>query len=358
MSVTSDRNATTFAALAKLTIFTVASLLVTGLLAVIMGNLGTGDTTTYHAVFTDASQLQKGDEVRVAGVTMGKVDDVELVHRTRALVTFSVKRDLPLTAASGASIRYLNLVGDRYLALTQGHPGAPRLQSDGTIPVRDTTPALDLTALFNGFQPLFAALSPKDVNDLSLNLVRTLQGEGGTMNSLLAHTASLTSSLADRDRLIGQVINNLDTMLGTVDNHHRQLSELVTQLRRWVGGLSDDRHAIGTSISNLSNLTKVTANLLTEGRPLIKSDVGRLKRLAATLAEPQNKKLVEALLDRLPETLTDQTRTGTYGSWYNYYLCDFKGKIVLPALRGPGVNQLQDELNSLAFHSTAARCDS
>jgi phospholipid/cholesterol/gamma-HCH transport system substrate-binding protein len=55
--------------------------------------------------------------------------------------------------------------------------------------------------------------------------------------------------------------------------------------------------------------------------------------------------------------MTDQTRTGTYGSWYNYYLCDFRGRILLPALKGPGVDQLQRELNSLAFHSRAARCE-
>jgi phospholipid/cholesterol/gamma-HCH transport system substrate-binding protein len=351
-----SRNSVTYSALAKLTVFTIASVLVTGLLAVIMGHFGLGGTTKYHAVFSNASMLKKGDEVRVAGVTMGKVNGVKLLDRTSALVTFSVKTDLPMTTASHAQIRYLNIVGERYMAVTQGKPGAPRLQKNGTIPIEQTTPALDLTALFNGFQPLFAALEPKDVNALSLNLVRTLQGESGTVQSLLAHTASLTTGLANRDHLIGEVVNNLSSMLGTVSSRHRQLSTLVVQLRRWVGGLSDDRAAIGDSISNLSKLTKVTATLLTQGRPLIKTDVARLRVLTSTLAEPKNKKLVTQLLDRLPETLTDQTRTGTYGSWYNYYLCDFKGKILLPALKGPGVNQLQNELNSLAFHSTAARC--
>jgi phospholipid/cholesterol/gamma-HCH transport system substrate-binding protein len=189
-----------------------------------------------------------------------------------------------------------------------------------------------------------------------MNIVRTLQGEGGTIRSLLASTASLTNSLADRDQLIGEVVDNLSTMLGTVDDRHRQLSRLVVAMRDWTTDLSADRKAIGSSIGNLSNLTAELAALVEEGRPLLKEDVRLLRELAGRLSAPQNEKVLREMLDRLPESLTDQTRTGTYGSWYNYYLCDVKGSITLPVLKGPGVKQLQKELNNLAFHSTAARC--
>ena len=351
-----SRNSVTYAAAFKLGVFSVVSILVTGLLAVIMGRLSFADTTTYRAVFSSASMLQPGDDVRVAGISMGEVEDVEIAGRTRALVTFTVESALPLTQASRAEIRYLNLVGDRYLALERGAPGAPRLEEDATIPIGRTSPALDLTTLFNGFQPLFAALSPEDVNELSLNLVRTLQGESGTVESLLAHTASLTSSIAERDELVGQVVTNLNGMLGTVDSRHKQLTLLVKEMRRWVGGLSQDRKAIGQSLGNVSELTEVTASLLRQGRPMIKEDVAELRVLARTLAKPKNQALLRELLRRVPESMTDQTRTGTYGSWYNYYLCDFRGRILLPALKGPGVDDLQRQLNSLAFHSDAARC--
>lgn len=351
-----SRNSVTAAAAVKLGIFTIASVLVTGLLTVIMGNIGFGDTTTYSAIFTTASQLQPGDDVRVAGVSVGEVQDVEVYQRTRALVTFTARSNVPMTTASRAEIRFLNLVGDRYLALVQGDPGAERLEPEATIPIENTTPALNLTVLFNGFQPLFAALDPKQVNALSMNIVRTLQGEGGTVRSLLASTASLTNSLADRDQLVGEVVDNLSTMLGTVDARHRQLSRLVVAMRDWTTDLSHDRKAIGSSIGNLSSLTAELAKLVARGRPFLKEDVAQLRELAGRLSEPQNEKVLREMLDRLPEGLTDQTRTGTYGSWYNYYLCDFKGSITLPALKGPGVKQLQSELNNLAFHSTAARC--
>jgi phospholipid/cholesterol/gamma-HCH transport system substrate-binding protein len=355
-----SRNSTTIAAGIKLGIFTLASVLVTGLLAVIMGNFGFGSQTTYHAIFSTASMLQKGDDVRVAGVSVGEVKDVEHYDRTGALVTFKVASDVPLTTASHAEIRYLNLVGDRYLALEEGADAdAEPLEDGGTIPIAQTRPALDLTVLFNGFQPLFQALNPQQVNDLSMNLVQVLQGEGGTVQGLLAKTASLTNTLADRDQLIGHVVDNLTQTLQTVDSRHQQLNDLVIGLKNWMADLARDRHVIGSSIDNISDLTVVVADLLRQGRPLVKSDVAKLRRLATLLNEPKNRANLTDLLDRLPESMTDQTRTGTYGSWYSYYICGFSGRITLPAGLSalPGVKQLLGQLNHLDFHSTAPRCN-
>ncbi|RNM16124.1 MCE family protein [Nocardioides pocheonensis] len=374
----SSRNTVTTMAGIKLGIFTLVSVVVTTVLAMIMGNFGFGSTTQYKAVFSSASLLSKGDDVRVAGLVVGSVKNVQIHDRNHALVTFAVKSDVPLTTASHADIRFLNLVGDRYLALSQGEPGAARLPAHATIPMSRTTPALDLTALFNGFQPLFTALDPKEINDLSLNLVKVLQGEGGTIQSLLARTASLTNSLADRDQLIGQVITNLSGMLQTVDAHHQQLDTLVVQLKDWMTNLSRDRNVIGQSVQNVSTLADELATLLVQSRPAIKGDVHQIHRLAAIMKKPESKAIVNEALARLPDMFRKQVRIGSYGSWYNYYLCDFDGQIILPklstltgvlgvssvgaALDKLGItralyDQIQSKLNSLSFHSTAARCD-
>ena len=379
------RNAETMAAGIKLLIFTVVSLLVTGLLAAIMGNFGFGDQAEYKAVFSNASMLKKGDDVRVAGVTVGEVKKVEHYKRTMALVTFKVQSNVPLTTTSRAEVRYLNLVGDRYLALEAGDQNGDAIPDDAqfeagegtgaetadpprtgtalkpgaTIPVSQTSPALDLTTLFNGFQPLFQALDPKQVNQLSLNLVQVLQGEGGTVQQLLAKTASLTNTLADRDQLIGQVVTNLTQTLDTVDQRHQELNTLVSELQRWMTGLAHDRNTIGRSLGNISDLTVVVADLLRQGRPIVKADVVKLKRLATLLNRPENQQQITELLDRLPESMTDQTRTGTYGSWYSYYVCGFSGRITLPGNLGniPGLQTVLNGLGDLNFHSTAPRCN-
>jgi phospholipid/cholesterol/gamma-HCH transport system substrate-binding protein len=354
----SARNRATTAALVKLSVFTATSAVVTTVLVLIMGNFAIGSTKSYSAVFASASQLEPGDDVRVAGVSVGQVDEVEIDGRTRARVTFSVSDNLPLTTTSGAEIRYLNLVGNRNLALTRGSGDGATLQEDATIPMSRTKPALDLTVLFDGFKPLFAALSPDEVNELSMNIVRTLQGEGGTVRSLLEHTASLTNHIADRDRLIGQVITNLNKTLGTVTNRRRQVVDLVDQMQRWVSGLSAERRTIGSALGNIESLTTATADLLEKGRPYIKADVQKLRTILEMLARPENQQLITELLKRLPEKLTDQARTGTYGSWYQYYLCDFNGRIILPELPGHLDDRLQPQLRDISFYSDEARCDS
>jgi len=372
-----NRNTVTTIAGIKLGIFTAVSLVVTTVLAMIMGNFGFGSTTEYKALFSSASLLTKGDDVRVAGLVVGSVKKVQIHDRNHALVTFSVKSDVPLTTASHADIRFLNLVGDRYLSLSQGDPDAGRLPAHSTIPMSRTTPALDLTALFNGFQPLFTALDPKEINDLSLNLVKVLQGEGGTIQGLLARTASLTNTLADRDQLIGQVITNLSGMLQTVDAHHQELDTLVVQLKDWMGNLAGDRNVIGRSVQNVSTLADELATLLAQSRPAIKGDVRQIRRMAAILKQPESKAIINEALERLPTMFRRQVRIGSYGSWYNYYLCDFDGQIILPKLStltgvlglgsvGETLDQLgitravyeqvQSKLDSMSFHSTAARC--
>lgn len=366
-----SRNSATTLAAVKLGIFTVVAVLVTALLTVIMGNFSFGAKHTFDAVFSSASMLQKGDDVRIAGIPVGEVNDVELFQRGAAKVRFTVSADVPLTQASRAEVRYLNIVGDRYLALVEGADGAPRLSDGATIPLDRTTPALNLTELYNGFQPLFTALDPTQVNELSMNILKVLQGEGGTVQSLLAQTASLTNALADRDQLIGEVIDNLSTMLHTVGERRAQLSELITQLSDWMTNLARDRKAIGRSIGNVSELTETVAGFLAEARPLAAADIKALRTLMTLLARPENKQVLTDLLTRLPEAMTDQTRIGTYGSWYNYYLCDFEGKITLPSLAdlkiagldlsalgltAPVLATLEKQLNDISFHSTAPRC--
>jgi phospholipid/cholesterol/gamma-HCH transport system substrate-binding protein len=358
--LTASRNVQTTVSAIKLGIFVLVSLIVTGTLTAIMGSFAFGSQQEYKAEFTSASMIQKGDDVRVAGVTVGSVKDVEIKDRDAAEVTFKIKKDVAVTTATRASIRFLNLVGDRYMALDEGGPGGKRLGGGGVIPESRTTPALNLTELFNGFQPLFQALTPSEVNQLSLNLVKVLQGEGGTIGSLMTNTASLTNSLADRDELIGQVITNLSSMLKTVDDRHQQLSELIVQLKGWLTNVAQDRKAIGASVSNLSGLSAELARLLTLGRPYLKGDIAQLRRVMKELNTPDSQKALDEVLQRLPLMLQRQTRTGTYGSWYQYYLCDVDGKIKLPSL-GPQVDTLlkpiQAKLNDLSFYSQAKRCE-
>jgi phospholipid/cholesterol/gamma-HCH transport system substrate-binding protein len=338
----------TTSSLVKLVVFAVVTVLATGVLAATIGNLRLGGTTTYHAVFTDATGLQKGDDVRIAGVRVGEIDGIDVADgasRALARVTFTVDSDRTVPRSTRALIRYRNLVGQRYVALSEGAGSSQALTEDGTIPLRQTTPALDLTVLFNGFKPLFAALNPEDVNAFAMEIIKTLQGEAGNVNSLLSHTASLTSTLADRDAVIGRTIDNLNAVLGTVDRRDRQLSTLILELQRFVSGLAEDREAIGASLTNIAGLAESTAGLVKDARPAIRDDVRELGEVSKNLDD--SKELVAATLQRMPGKLNTITRTATYGSWFNFYLCDFTGRVILS-------NTVTYTPN---YHSDAARCN-
>lgn len=301
-------------------IFVIVTVLATAILAVSIASVNVGDTSTYTARFSDVTGLAVGDDVRIAGVRVGQVSSISVVDHRVAQVHFTVQRDRDLPASTTAAIKYRNLVGQRYVELARGvGPVGRTLPPGGTIPVGHTTPPLDLTELFNGFRPLFSALSPKDVNKLATEIVRVFQGEGGTMDSLLSNTASLTNTLADKDRVIGKVIHNLNKVLKTVNSRGGELSNLVTTLQHLVTGLAGDRKPIGSAITAISHLTTSTAGLVRDGRAPLKHDIGALGTLAGNLND--NSGTVETFLHRLPTKMSRIGTTASYGSWLNFYLC-------------------------------------
>ncbi|MEV4005084.1 MCE family protein [Actinomadura sp. NPDC049753] len=323
---------TTSAAI-KLGIFVVVTSLATGVLAMTISNMRFRETTTYKAIFSDVTGLLDNDDVRVAGVRVGQIEHIELYQGDKAEVTFSLQKEdvfkAGLPSSTKAQIRYRNLMGQRYLALTDGAGQAnDYLRPGGTIPIAQTTPALDLTTLFNGFRPLFRALEPKDVNTLAMQIVQVLQGEGGTINSLLAHVASLTNTLADRDKVIGQVIDNLNTVLGTIDERHTEVNQLITDLRGFVSGVSGDRRAIFDSVAAINELTGTTQDLLADARPDLRDDIAGLRKLTATF--DANGKELDAGLQRTPKRLEGLVNISSYGSWFNMYICGLDARVRLP----------------------------
>jgi phospholipid/cholesterol/gamma-HCH transport system substrate-binding protein len=333
----------------KLLVFVVVTTLATAMLAVTIGDISFGERTDYKAVFSDVTGLTKGDDVRIAGVRVGSVKDIAVHDRDKAIVTFSVDGDASLNQGTNATIRYRNLVGQRYVALTQGIGSGAPLNAGDTIPIDRTHPALDLTVLFNGFKPLFAALSPDDINRLSYEIIRVFQGEGGTVDSLLSSTASVTTELADRDKVIGELIVNLNDVLETLGSRDQQLSDLIVRLQQFVSGLTSDRDAILGSLDDISGLAAQTAGLLRDARPALATDIDRLRRVVSTL--DRHRADIDNALQILPIKLAKIGRTASYGSWFNFYLCNFKGRVKVPGAGG------QELVIPIDYNTNAARCD-
>lgn len=316
--------------LVKIIVFAVVTMVTTGILAATIANTDFGDSSGYTARFTDVSGLKAGDDVRISGVKVGQVLRIEVADDSVADVHFGVSTAHALPARTTATVKYRNVIGQRYLALGTHDRAGGTLPEGGVIPVDRTRPALNLTVLFNGFKPLFRALDPKEVNQLSYEIIRVFQGEGGTISSLLAHTASVTSAIADKDKVIGQVIGNLNEVLGTVTARRGQAAELIDALQQLVGGLAEQRKPIGEAAQALGGLTESMAALVADARPPLRANVKAVDRLSRVLNDDEE--LIEKLLGLLPQNLAKYVRTLSYGSWYNYYLCGISGTIGIESL--------------------------
>jgi phospholipid/cholesterol/gamma-HCH transport system substrate-binding protein len=324
----------TLGAAIKLIIFAVVTTVAAGLLGVVISNRTFGPTTTYHADFKDVTDLLSGNDVRLAGVRVGTVKSIKVVQvkdpdtgttANEAQVSFSVDRDVPITSTTRVEVHYLNLVGQRYLDLVETPGDGATQNPNAVIDAARTSPAVDLTALFNGFRPLFQALTPSDVNSFALEIVKTLQGEGGTVDSLLTQTASLTKTVANRDAVIGQVVDNLLTVLNTVQKRNTGLDETITQLQRLVTGLAGDRNTIAASLTHIDDLATNSTTLIAGVRPYLPADLKSLAQLAKNLNTAKNSDGKNALseeLDILPAKLNRITRTATYGGYFNFWLCE------------------------------------
>ncbi|ONI70763.1 MCE family protein [Actinosynnema sp. ALI-1.44] len=314
----------------KMALFAVVTVTLTALLGATIANSNFGSTSAYRARFADASGLKVGDDVRILGVKVGTVDSLSVVQDRYAEVRFDIDAGRRLPVSATASIKYRNLVGQRYLALGTGTGSAELLAPGGTIPLERTKAALNLTVLFNGFQPLFQALKPEDVNKLAFEIIQVLQGEGGTVDAILRHTATLTSTIAGRDKVIGDLVDNLNNVLGTVNGRTDQVSDLIMSLQQLVSGLSADRQPIGEAVSALGSLTDTTAGLVQQARPSLKQDIG----LLGTLSENLNKQepLLDGMLKGLEQRADTFTRTVSYGSWLNFYLCRMSGNVGISGL--------------------------
>src|SRR5215475_3371876 len=305
----------------KSAIFIAVTATVTAILGISIAHSGVSATVGYQAVFRDVTGLNVGDDVDIAGVRVGDVTSISVYRRNEALVGFAVQAGRPLPVSVTATIKYLNLVGQRYIDLGQGTgPVGQALHPGGTIPVSQTTPALDLTELFNGFQPLFQALSPGDVNKLTSEIIQVFQGESPDIAALIATVGSLTTALATKDQVIGRVIDNLNAVVRTITSRGRALGSLVTSLQELVSGLAAERQPIGTAISAIASLSSATAGLLQVGRPPLQADISQLRRLASNLAA--SSPTVDTFLQDLPVKMADIARLASYGSWLNFYLCN------------------------------------
>ncbi|MEV6770831.1 MCE family protein [Nocardia sp. NPDC051030] len=304
------------------TLFAIVAILVTSVIWNTLARSVDGPTNTYKATFTDVLGLREGDDVRMAGVRVGKVEKIELDKKNQAEVTFIVQRDQSLYGDTKALVRYQNLIGQRYVALAPDKkPGGSHtpLRNNGAIPIERTEPSFDISGLLNGFQPLFQALQPEQVNNLSNTFVQALQGDGVSLSAFITQAATLASDFQRRDAILADVITNLSGVMQGLAKRGDELETLVTQTRSLIGGLYAQGQSLQASTVQIADATTALVGMLGQIQPKLSLAQSATKD-ALTLLIANGAKLDQAAVD-FPAILANVGKFTQNGTYANAYLC-------------------------------------
>lgn len=278
-----------------------------------------GETHTYTATFGDVLGLRVGDDVRVAGVRVGRVDEIGLDADREARVVLRVRADQRLTTATKALIRYQNLIGQRYVALAPGDGEGDPLAPGSAIPLARTESSFDVSTLLAGFEPLFSVLQPEEINSLSETLVQALQGDDVSLSALITQAAGLASTFRERDEILGAVITNLTGVVTGLANRSGELETLITQSRTLVTGLYEQGEVLKDAFHRIAGSTDELAALVAQIQP----GMARAQRDATTGVElllSNGARLDRAALE-LPYVLAGLARISGNGAYINSYIC-------------------------------------
>ncbi|WP_327098062.1 MCE family protein [Nocardia vinacea] len=301
-------------------LFALASIVTTALVWNTLARTVPGDTYTYSATFSDVLGLRPGDDVRMAGVRVGKVDTIGLDKHNHAYVTFIVQRNQPRYDDTKALVRYQNLIGQRYVALTPDKGHSPRrLNNRDSIPVEHTEPSFDISGLLNGFQPLFQILAPEQVNRLSETFIQALQGDGISMSSFITQAAALATDFQRRDAILSDIITNLSATMSALAKRGDELETLVTQTRSLIGGLHDQGQALQQSTEQIAGATESMVRMLDHIQPKIVTAQPATTN-ALTMLLGNGARLDEAAID-FPDLVSRLGMVSQDGAYGNAYLC-------------------------------------
>lgn len=200
-----------------------------------------------------------------------------------------------------------------------------RLAAGGVIPLAQTSPAVDLTALLNGFKPLFDALAPEQVNTLTRGFVETFSGQAQTLTTLLTQIAAMTSTLSNNAGIFTQLIDNMSTLMSTMHTRHPQLEEMLHGLNRLSAAVTSGDQQFGTLIDQGNAVLATLANTVNNSSAAYGDTITNLNAMLQTW-QPNTEEFTK-LLARLPEFGDAINRTSSYGGFVSLYLCNFTLKI-------------------------------
>ncbi|MEB3983153.1 MlaD family protein [Mycobacterium sp. 663a-19] len=313
-----------------LSLFMAVAVAVTWLVYATLRRDVAGPTTPYAAMFSDVYGLRVGDDVRMAGVRVGRVENIELAGKL-AKVSFVVENDQRLYGNTVASVTYQNIIGQRYLGLSLGEVGNRNpLPARSVIPVQQTDPSFDVGKLLNGFEPLFSLLNPKDADDLTKGVLQSLQGDQASIPLLVEQTSTISRTLSARDQALGDLITSLARVSDTVAAQDDDLDRALSQTRDAVTEFDARRSSLQDSVGSIARVTRRLSAIADDVYPSLNELVTREPGFTKHLAEIEPQLAFTG--DNLPLLLKGLARIVGEGSYGNAYACDLNAIGFFPGL--------------------------
>lgn len=194
---------------------------------------------SYTADFTDVSGLHLDADVRVRGVRVGKVQSIQLERQhgeSIAAIGFTLDRRYGVGTDTRLAVKYQTLTGLRYLDVTDPTEGTAASASLTRIPTSMTRPSFDITALFNGLQPVLVTLSPDQINTFTTNAVAYMTGDGSGLGSMLESIRKLTDFASDRQEVVATLMRNLSQVADAIGGNSKDLVQILTWSNRVLDG--------------------------------------------------------------------------------------------------------------------------
>ncbi|MEY2397775.1 MAG: phospholipid/cholesterol/gamma-HCH transport system substrate-binding protein [Actinomycetota bacterium] len=344
------------ATLVKLGLFVAMCLSITVLLAFTIGNIQSlrigpvqllDDSYKLSATFDDVTGLLVNDNVKVAGVKIGKVTAVKVL-KGKARVTMRVKHQLKLPSDTTATIRWRNLLGQRYLYLEPG-TASTTLASGGEI--AKTRSVVDLGELLNRLGPIVSALDPAKVNEFLDTIVGALNGNEAKVSESIDNLSKLAATLGDRDEAIGRLVGNVDTVAAAVADRDAEIRQVLDNLSAITKTFNDNTNVLDNAVVQLSDFNGHLANILGDNRTQIDSIISNLTTVVGTVGAKLP--TLDHIVGNLDDAAMRLANVSRYGEWLDQnILCARIGYPPTPMAETPCIELPTTNVSPMAGRNT------
>lgn len=301
----------------KLTVYTLACLATLAKLVSLIGNVDFfAEETSYEAEVDDVTGLLVNDEVKIAGVAVGKVTDID-VERGVAVVSFKVDDDVVLRDSSRVGVRWRNIFGQKYLYVYPGDEGQV-LEAGDRLPLEQAVPSSDVGDFLNAVGPVLQAIDPHQANAFVQAVMEALQGNEADVRGLLDDAAVVSQTVGGLDQEVGRVIENLDDVLGALAERDEAIDSTIRNLSSLSDTLAANNDALTDLVVSFADVQTRLEELVTTNRGDLDTAIANLETIAGVLAEHRDD--LEAGLSTLPTGLYPYHQISSYGQWFQVRL--------------------------------------